>query len=48
MEKNQCDGCQAGKPVDEKGLHRMGEGRYFDYMLCQADKYKEEKKEKGR
>lgn len=39
---NQCDGCRAGKPLDEHGFHRMGrltEGAYPDYMACQREKY---------
>lgn len=39
VERNQCDGCQAGIPV-ENGRHRMGKpGRYPDLMLCTADRY---------
>lgn len=38
-EKNQCDGCNAGIPVDENGMHRMGQGKYADYMFCQKSKY---------
>ncbi|YCH23137.1 hypothetical protein M1D96_06430 [Pseudomonas sp. D1-3] len=38
---NQCDGCQAGKPIEKNGCHRMGrEGGYPDFMSCQASKYK--------
>lgn len=38
---NQCDGCKAGKPVDENGNHRMGkEGGYADLMKCEAGKYR--------
>lgn len=41
MEKNQCDGCNAGVPLDERGYHRMGQpGNYADYMVCQAGKYR--------
>lgn len=37
---NQCDGCRAGKPLDENGNHRMGEeGKYPDLMGCQAYRY---------
>jgi 8-oxo-dGTP diphosphatase len=38
---NQCDGCRAGKPVDENGNHEMcdGEGAYSDLMACQRKKY---------
>lgn len=40
-DKNQCDGCCAGIPVDELGYHRMGKpGGYSDLMFCQASKYK--------
>lgn len=35
---NNCDGCIAGKPL-ENGYHRMSEGVYPDYMVCQKDKY---------
>lgn len=37
---NQCDGCRDGRPVDERGLHRMGDGVYPDYLSCQAYRYK--------
>jgi hypothetical protein len=38
--QNQCDGCQAGIPVDENGNHRMGRpGGYPDLMGCQRGKY---------
>ncbi len=33
-----CDGCQAGRPLDERGLHRMSDGEYPDYMYCQEKK----------
>ncbi len=37
---NQCDGCQAGVPVDEKGYHRMGKpGEYADLMYCERKRY---------
>lgn len=37
---NQCDGCQAGIPVNDDGYHRMGKFRaYPDYMACQKGKY---------
>lgn len=41
---NQCDGCQAGIPVEVnqygRPLHRMGcEGGYPDYMACTAKVY---------
>lgn len=39
-ERNQCDGCRAGKPLDSNGNHRMGEGSYPDLMGCQAEKYR--------
>jgi hypothetical protein len=39
---NQCDGCRAGKPLDENGNHAMGEpGAYRDLMACQRSKYPE-------
>lgn len=39
VERNQCDGCQAGIPV-EIGMHRMGKpGGYVDLMACTADRY---------
>lgn len=39
VERNQCDGCQAGIPV-EKGIHRMGKpDGYADLMACTADRY---------
>jgi hypothetical protein len=40
-ERNQCDGCAAGKPTDERGFHVMAEsgGGWRDSMLCQASKY---------
>lgn len=38
---NQCDGCQAGKPIN-KGYHRMGEeGKYPDFVVCTKYVYKE-------
>lgn len=36
---NQCDGCQAGRPVDGNGNHRMGDGDYPDLMTCQRYRY---------
>jgi hypothetical protein len=37
---NQCDGCQAGVPVDDKGNHRMGSpGGYADLMRCEKGRY---------
>lgn len=37
---NQCDGCQAGVPVDENGNHRMGKpGGYADLMRCEKARY---------
>ncbi|WP_417585417.1 hypothetical protein [Pelagibacterium sp.] len=37
---NQCDGCQAGIPADEKGYHRMGKpGGYADLMYCERKRY---------
>ena len=41
---NQCDGCRAGRPLTERGLHRMGDGEYPDYLSCQAYRYKTESK----
>lgn len=39
MKNNQCDGCQAGKPL-VNGTHRMGrEGGYPDAMGCQKHRY---------
>ncbi len=39
VERNQCDGCQAGIPV-ENGMHRMGKpDGYPDLMACTADRY---------
>lgn len=39
VERNQCDGCQAGIPV-EGGMHRMGKpGGYADLMACTAERY---------
>jgi hypothetical protein len=38
--RNQCDGCQAGIPV-ENGAHRMGKpGGYPNLMGCTAKLYK--------
>jgi hypothetical protein len=37
---NQCDGCQAGKPLENGNRHRMGrEGGYPDFMSCTAKLY---------
>lgn len=41
-EINQCDGCIAGIPVDKNGSHRMGSGKYPDYMRCQKHRYVKE------
>lgn len=39
VERNQCDGCQAGIPV-ENGMHRMGKpGGYVGLMACTAGRY---------
>ena len=41
-ERNQCDGCRAGKPLNKNGHHIMGStepGKYIDLMACQAEKY---------
>jgi RecA/RadA recombinase len=35
VEPTSCDGCQAGRPVDKNGNHRMGDGEYPDLMGCQ-------------
>lgn len=38
---NQCDGCRAGKPLENGNRHRMGkEGGYPDFMSCTAKIYK--------
>lgn len=38
-QRNQCDGCQAGVPL-ENGKHRMGRpGGYPDLMSCTAHLY---------
>src|SRR5688500_3641501 len=38
--RNSCDGCIAGRPVDEKGRHRMDDGgTYPDFMSCQRHRY---------
>lgn len=40
VQRNQCDGCQAGVPV-VNGAHRMGKpGGYPDTMSCTAKLYK--------
>lgn len=40
MTINQCDGCQAGIPVDANGNHRMGKaGGYPDLMGCEKGRY---------
>lgn len=37
---NQCDGCNAGIPVNARGAHRMGKpGGYPDFMSCTAHLY---------
>jgi hypothetical protein len=41
--KNQCDGCCAGYPKDEQGMHRIPEkqGTWHEtHMFCTANKYK--------
>lgn len=38
--RNQCDGCQAGLPVNERGHHISPKGPW-DGMVCQKDKYKD-------
>ena len=35
-ERNQCDGCARGLPIDEHGIHR-GDG--YDVIVCTADRY---------
>lgn len=42
-DKNQCDGCRAGIPV-ERGFHDMGKGGYRDPMWCQKDRYLDERR----
>lgn len=43
VQRNQCDGCQAGVPV-VNGAHRMGKpGGYADTMSCTAKMYVEER-----
>lgn len=37
--KNQCDGCMAGKPLENGNRHRMGSGAYPDFMSCTARLY---------
>jgi hypothetical protein len=37
--KNQCDGCNARRPLNEHGQHRMGDGGYPDLMTCQRELY---------
>lgn len=40
-EANQCDGCRAGKPLENGNRHRMGkEGGYSDFMSCTSKLYK--------
>lgn len=47
-ERNQCDGCQAGIPVDENGSHRMGRaGGYPDLMHCQKERYEHPEQAEG-
>ena len=36
--KNQCDGCQRGLPIDNNGNHIEENGRI--YMRCEASRYK--------
>lgn len=39
-ERNQCDGCQAGIPLNENDCHVMGESKgYRDLMGCERRKY---------
>ena len=44
--RNQCDGCQDGRPVDARGNHTMGDGAYSDKMACQKDKYNSDARKK--
>jgi hypothetical protein len=45
---NQCDGCQAGKPLENGNRHRMGrEGGYPDFMSCTAKLYSPATDEQG-
>ena len=45
---NQCDGCQAGKPLENGNRHRMGrEGGYPDLMSCTAKLYAPATDEQG-
>ena len=38
--RNQCDGCQAGIPLENGNRHRMGKpGGYPDYMSCTRKLY---------
>lgn len=41
LQRNQCDGCAAGRPVDAHGMHRMSDGDGFasNYQQCQAHRY---------
>jgi len=36
VERNQCDGCSRGLPIDEHGIHR-GDG--YDAIVCTAERY---------
>lgn len=40
MAANQCDGCMARRPF-VRGMHRMTDGAYPDYMWCQRGRYEE-------
>jgi len=42
---NQCDGCMAGHPLNARGHHipPHKKGEYANGMVCQKDKYIEEK-----
>lgn len=46
-ERNQCDGCQAGIPLED-GAHRMGlPGGYPDLMSCQKERYEHPEQAEG-
>lgn len=37
---NQCDGCRAGKPLNDNDCHVMGDPkRYADLQACTAERY---------
>lgn len=46
-QRNQCDGCQAGIPLED-GAHRMGRlGGYPDLMSCQKERYAQPEQAEG-